>query len=586
MQTAGNRQLAGTARWWTPADAIAVGTLALLAGLVFGQTLAFDFVPYDDPAMVTGNGYVRHGFSFDGLRWALFHTDSGRELAHAGTTNLWHPLTWLSHMLDATLFGVSGAGGQHAVSALLHLLSGLLVYAIGRRLGLHPGGAWVAAALFLVHPLHVEPVAWVSARKHILGGAMLHAALLLGLTGRMRWATAMFTASLLANPPSVVGPLLMLLLWLWPPQGRLPSPAWWLAQLRILMPWLAAAALCAAIALYVQGTGSHAPFMDGLPLHIRLLGLASGFLFLLQRSVWPVDLAFHYPWPQPALATHLGAWAILMAGAVSLFLLRKRFPGLLWAFLWFTVCWLPASGIAYVGTSFTADRYAYLGLTGFFLVFGRALTGSGPAREALSRWRRGLAAAAALVIATATGLAWKQTGVWRDGWTLFEHAVRVQPKDPMARTNLAGMLQQDQRHAEALDHYRQALAFGGSRHLIWFNKGNSLRELDRLPEAEQAFRRAVDLAPGLGVAWINLGLLLGNPDHPGHDRQAAREAFASSWQASQGRDPVALLLLVESHLALGERAEAEALLPRLRELAPRDPRVQERLRQWELIAPR
>lgn len=583
MRQSDSAQSDGKSSRWTWVDGMGLGLLALLAALVFGQVIGFSFVPYDDPAMVTGNGYVREGFSVSGLRWAVFQAEGGRDVAHAGVTNLWHPLTWISHMLDASLFGVERAAGHHAVSVLLHMLSGFFVYAIGRQLGLRAVGAWVAAALFLVHPLHVEPVAWVSSRKDVLCGLFVHTALWLGLSGRMRWATALFGAALMAKPLAVVAPLLMLIAWAWPQGGEMRGRAWWQAKVLTLWPWFAMAMAGAGVALYLQGTGSHAAFMEALPWDQRWLSMASGYLFLLGRSVWPVDLAFHYPWPAFGMGVHLTAWGVVLAAAGFLFLLRSRFPKLVWAVVWFTACWLPISGLAYVGTSFTADRYAYLGLTGFFLVFGHAVSGVRDAKAG-SQWQRwGLAA---VVVLVAAGLAWKQTGVWRDGGSLFRHAAEVQPRDAVAKSNLAGILQQDGRYAEALDIYRQARALGGSQHLAWFNEGNCLRELGRLAEAEAAFRESVAAFPGFAMAWRNLGLLLVQPGYAGQDDEAARQAFVKAWEASGDRDPVALMLLIESHLVLGDRKKAAALLPALRQLAPRDPRIQERLRKWETSMPR
>lgn len=481
-------------------------------------------------------------------------------------------------MLDATLFGIERAGGHHAVSVILHWLSGVFVYAIGRQLGLRASGSFVAAALFLIHPLHVEPVAWVSSRKDVLCGLLVHAALWLGLAGRMRWATCVFGAALMAKPLAVVAPLLMLLAWAWPQGGELRGLAWWRAKSLVLWPWFAMAAAGAAATLYFQGTGSHAAFMGSLPLDQRLMSMASGYLFLLGRSVWPVDLAFHYPWPAVGAWVHLASWGILLAAGTALFRLRARFPKLVWAFVWFTACWLPISGLAYVGTSFTADRYAYLGLTGFFLVIGHAVSGA-PQQKLGGAWWRW--AVAAVVIVVAAGLAWKQTGVWRNGWSLFQHAVKAQPRDPVAKTNLAGMLQENKQYAEALDLYRQARALGGGGHLAWFNEGNCLRELGQLAAAEAAFREAVAAFPDFSMGWRNLGLLLAEQGNPRQNQEAARDAFARAWETSRAGDPVALMLLIEAHLALGERAEAESLLPRLRELAPRDPRVQERMKQWQ-----
>jgi len=572
----------GKSDQWTWVDGLGLGLLAILAALVFGQTLGFAFVPYDDPVMVTANGYVRGGFSMSGMRWALFYAEGGQDVAHAGVTNLWHPLTWMSHMMDATLFGVERAAGHHGVSVLLHILSGFFVYAIGKRLGLSPLGSWVVAALFLVHPLHVEPVAWVSSRKEVLCGLLVHLALWLGLTGRMRWAIGVFAAALLAKPLAVVAPLLLLLLWAWPRDGEKRGLSWWREKCLSLWPWFAMAAAGAGAALYFQGMGSHAAFMDALPWDRRLLAMASGYLFLLGRSVWPVDLAFHYPWPAFGVAAHLAAWGIVSVVAALLFLLRSRFPKLIWAFVWFTVCWLPISGLAYVGTSFTADRYAYLGLSGFFLVFGHAVSRASGVRQGKHWLRWGFALALILV---AAGAAWKQTGVWRDGWSLFRHAAKAQPRDSVALSNLAGMMQQDKRHAEALDLYRQARALGGSQHLAWFNEGNCHRELGQLADAEAAYRESVAAFPGFAMGWKNLGLLLAMPGHPGQDVSASRDAFAKAWETSGNRDPVALMLLIETHLALGEQTEAATLLPELRQLAPRDPRIQERLRQWETSMP-
>ncbi len=558
-------------------DGLPLFLLLVLGALVFGQVLSFDFVPYDDPVMVTGNGYVKDGFTPTTLKWAFFHTASGQEVAHSGVNNLWHPLTWLSHTFDATLFGVERATGHHLVSLAVHSLSGLLLYAIGRKLGLSAVWATLAAALFLVHPLHVEPVAWISSRKDVLCGFFVHAALLLGLWGRMRLATVAFAAALMAKPLAVVTPLLMLLLWAWPQGIAGRGVGWWRRRIFSIWHWWVLAALGAAAALYFQGAGSHAEFMAAQPLTARLLTMASGYLFLLWRSIWPADLAYHYPWPDAGLVWHLGAWGIVLAGSVLLFRFRARVPLLLWAFVWFTVCWLPISGLAYVGTSFTADRYTYLALTGFFLAISHAL--SALQKHATSR-RWWPAMVGASLIAVAAGLAWKQTSVWKNGESLFRHAAKVQPKDTVAKMNMAGIFQQNRQYAEAIELYRQARAAGANLHLSHINEGNCLVELGKLTKAEQSFRAAVAASPNFSAGWRALGQLLARPDYPEHDKLAARKAFQKAWETSRESDPVALMFLVESHLMMGERSQAEALLPRLKQFAARDPRIEARMQQW------
>lgn len=553
---------------WTDLDLGALTLLAVAIALVYGQTLGFAFVPYDDPAYITGNTYVASGLTFRGVLWAFTYAELGGNLQHAGVQNLWHPLTWMSHMADVQVFGLRMPGGHHFTSLLLHLAAAGFVYLFGTRLTGSRLAGLLTALLFALHPLRAESVAWVSERKDVLSGALFFAALFLILGDRRREAFPVFVAAMMAKPSTVVLPVIAILC-----LGHLAGekswgPRFWISQVFAWRWWFVTALVIALAAVWFQGRGTHAAHMDNLPFTHRLLHLPEGVLLTAWHTVAPAGLTFHYRYPDHPAGYALAAWVVLAIVLLAAWFGRRRHPRIFFAAAWFVVCALPSSGILYVGTSLTADRYTYLSLTGMFAMIGLLVA------EKPLRIRLPLAAAAIVTLAL---LCHRQTATWKDGWTLFSHAERVQPTNPVVLVNLGAVYQQAGKHPEAIATFRRALATAPSDARAWYNLGNSLRDTGDPDAALGAFREAVRSHPGYSTAWRNLGLLLMDPENRSRDVPAAREAFVRSADLTGRRDPIPLLLQARAEFALGHIPATKALLAEIQALAPEDPRID---REW------
>ncbi len=478
------------------ATALAGAILALYA-----QTLGFEFVSWDDPQYVTGNRWVREGLSPRGVAWA-FSTDR---------MGSWHPLTWLSHMLDVELFGLA-PGGHHAVNAVLHALNTVLVHLLLRVL---TGALWrsaLVAALFGLHPLHVESVAWVSERKDVLStflgllaiGAYAAYARRPGVR-RYLMVAGLFALSLMSKPMLVTLPVLLLLLDYWPLRRPL-RPGLLLEKL----PLFALSAACGAAALLTQKLAS------ALPLWQRLSNALLSGVAYLGKTLWPVDLAMFYPHPYlpesgafaPATWRILGAGALLVGvTACAIVARRRRYIPVGW--LWTVISLAPVIGVVQVGGQAMADRYTYFPLIGIFIVTvwgGAELVASlGQRTPAISSVA--VAAVMALLAALAAG-AWRQIGTWRDSLSLYEHALSVTPRNPTIRFNLANVLRKQGRNAEAIEEYRRALEDAPSDAGIHVNLANALRAHGDPEAAMRHYLTALERSPDDAMAHVNLGSLL------------------------------------------------------------------------------
>ncbi|HEY8156989.1 MAG TPA: tetratricopeptide repeat protein [Myxococcota bacterium] len=467
--------------------------LVLVAGVlaIYGQTLAFDFVVFDDDKYVTGNPTVQRGLSLEGIGWAFDNQ----------AVSAWHPLTWFSHMLDAQLFG-DWAGGHHASNVLLHALACVLLFAALRSL---TGATWrsaAVAALFAWHPLRVESVAWVSERKDVLSGVF--AMLTLWCYARYArsrspaaWLGAFLSLALglLAKPTLVPLPCVLLLLDYWPLARRESWPRLLLEKL----PFFALSGLASLLTLAFQRRFLM-PLTGISPLQ-RAANAVVAIDSYLRKMVWPNPLAPLYPHPNlPAQGgVPLDELTVLLSAlllvTISLAVWRaRRFPPLLVGWLWFLGLLVPTLGIVHVGRQAFADRYTYLPAIGLSiaLVWGAAELGSRVRAPAL---RRLLCAAAALALAGYGLAAQLQTRVWRDSETLLRHTLAVSPRASAMRFNLAGWLYHEDRAEEAIPEYRAALEVDPGNAVLHFDLGRALHSLGRSAEAIEEYRRAAAIEP-------------------------------------------------------------------------------------------
>ncbi len=488
----------------------------LLAGailLVYGQVRDFTFIDYDDLSYVTENPHLRAGFTRNTLLWAL--TDY--------STGYWHPLTWFTHLLDWQLFG-NNAGGHHWTNVLFHLANALLLYLVLK----HMTGAWVksacVAALFALHPLNVESVAWVAERKNVLStffwiatmGAYSH---YVQRPGFFRYAGVflLFALGLTAKPMLVTLPFVLLLLDYWPlkrwhlqPAGRQPqitnhkSQALWLGLEKMPLLLLTAAA-CALTLLAGRSEGAVTP-LTILSLKSRLMNAALAYAAYLEKTFWPHDLAVFYPYGRVVtLRQIVGALAILLAITLFASLKRCNWPALFTGWFWYLGTLVPVIGLVQAGAQAMADRYTYVPGLGLYM----ALVWSLPA--ALRRFSYGkvlLAGIAVLTLPVAAFLSWQQAAYWRDSITLFTHALQVTKANALAHNNLGVALANRGRLKEAADQYRQALRIKPDYAEAMNNLGVALLGEGKLAEAADSYRQALQLHPDQADYYNNLGIAL------------------------------------------------------------------------------
>lgn len=478
---------------------------ALLALALFLATAAVHwpatgnrFVNYDDDHYVTANPRVQRGLGWETVRWAFTTT----ELSN------WHPLTWLAHSANAHAFGLDPRG-HHATSVLLHALNAALLFwllflATGAR-----APSLLAAALFALHPLNVQSVAWVSETKNVLSTffwlltlwaygawtrrprAVLYAAALLALA-----------LSLLTKPMAVTMPFVLLLLDYWPldrfarGQRRL-----WLEKL----PFLALAVALSVIAFVVQREAGSMVAAETIAWPARVSNAIWSYLAYLGQAVWPAGLAVFYPHPEGALPLGrvAGAAALLLAVTAVLFRWRERLRPQLVGWLWYLGTLVPVIGLVQVGTQAMADRYAYVPLVGVFVAVawtGAWLVGRGYFPREVAA---GLAATALVALSVVTV---QQTAVWRDSISLFEHTIAVEPESWVAHYNLGNAYADLARHEDAVVRFRETVRLRPEFARAHNNLGNALDALGRSAEAVPSYERAVQLKPDLVEAYNNLGI--------------------------------------------------------------------------------
>ncbi|MBW1989516.1 MAG: tetratricopeptide repeat protein [Deltaproteobacteria bacterium] len=567
--------------------AAAAAALAVLVLWVYAPVYGFDFVNLDDPVYVTANPMVQKGLSWKSVQWAF-------TTLHA---HIWHPVTWLSHLADVSLFGMD-PGGHHAVSAGIHLFNTLLVYLAFFLLLGRPAPALLAAALFGVHPLHVESAAWVSERKELLSFFFALSALcgyaLWAKSGRRAWYGAslgLFVLSLMAKPMAVTLPLVLLLADAWPLDRLFPRPRRTLLE---KIPFFVLAAISAAAALAVQRHVGLAKSMAVVPALDRLENVLVSSAGYVGKALVPVHLAAFYPYQEPGAAMVAVSALVVLGVSAAAVALRKKAPWLAVGWAWYLVALFPVSGVVPIGSHLFADRYTYFPLLGVFLALSMGTARVAAARPGLRRpaW----AAAAACVVLFAVA-ARAQVNTWKNSVTLFSHALDVTQDNWLAHDNLGSALMDQGETDQAIPHFRRAADLAPHYFKPANNLGLALARKGRYAQAIPWLAKAVELAPDSWQARANLGealLKAGkakeavkhlaaarklNPDQPsvaaslGHALllagryEEAREHL--SWAMDKlGESPGLLNSVGASYLAQGDRNRAAALFRRALALDP------------------
>jgi tetratricopeptide (TPR) repeat protein len=468
--------------------AICIG-LAALVFTAFIPVLRNGFVGYDDPDYVTANPHVNTGVTARNVLWA----------ATAAHANNWHPLTWISHQLDSSVFG-QNARGHHLSSLILHIANTLLLFL---WLGGATGDLWASAfvaAIFGVHPAHVESVAWVSERKDVLSAFFGILAIIAYTRRRVWWAVAWFAASLAAKQMLVTFPLLLLVLDRWPLCRKEP-----LTQLvREKVPFFVLAGLASAAALWAQRAGGALAASEQLPAGIRLANAACSYLRYLGETLWPAKLAAFYPYPSGGIAAWMVAASVaaLAAFSAAAFNMRKRSPWVWTGWAWYLITLLPAIGIVQVGMQSMADRYLYVPMVGSTIAIAWT-----------ARRRRAAVFAGVAAVLVCAVLAARQVQYWNNGETLWRHTIAVTDGNYVAHDNLGVELDRAGRPDEALAEYRTAVAIRpGDRNGEYnygqalFAKGERLFRAGKYHEAAALFEEGLRRQPASAAAETYLGV--------------------------------------------------------------------------------
>jgi tetratricopeptide (TPR) repeat protein len=516
--------------------ALTVVTLA-----VFWQVYRFDFVNYDDPVYVTENVYVQSGMTLEGLRWAFSTTYA----------EFWHPLTWLSLMLDNRLYGLN-AGGYHLTNLILHILSTLLLFWLFKRM---TGAIWKSAfvaALFALHPLHVESVAWITKRKDVLSAFfwMLTLCFYVYYTEKpviKRYLLVLFSflLALLSKPMVVTLPVIMLLFDYWP-LGRLQSqkiennltgiipvsankrknktktkkgalkenislhndrklsetkiariiPLW---QLQEKMPFFVLSAVFSIITVYAHNK----PFVIHFPFGSRIANAPVSFVTYLEKTFWPHHLASFYPFSDllPVWQV-LGAVLLIIVISTVVIIAVRRLPYLFVGWLWYSITLLPVIGIIQTGNRAMSDNYTYLPSIGV----GIMLAWDIPLffqREDIRK--KILFPSAIIVLAVITILSWQQCRYWKNSGTLFNHALQVTKDNYLAHNNLAAVLLDEGKIDDALDHCNKAILIKPDYAYAYGNRGLIYAKLGQYQLAIEEYNKAIRLKPDYEYAYSNRG---------------------------------------------------------------------------------
>jgi len=485
-----------------------ISKLAICAGLiaitwaVFGQTLGYDFVNYDDGKYVYENADVSRGVTIPGVKSAFTHFDKDN----------WHPLTSISHMIDCQLFGLR-PGGHHFTNVLLHTTAAVLLFLILAELTGSPSrtgticASGFVAALFAIHPLHVESVAWIAERKDVLSAVFFM--LTLGAYGwyaqrptvsRYLTMSILFACGLMSKAMLVTVPLVLLLLDYWPLNRFEKTSATKLLLEKI--PLLALSAGSSLATLLAQQNWEIR--LEELPLTWRSENAAIACVVYIWQMVWPAKLAVIYPhedalplW-QPA-----GAVALLIAITAGVFVLRKKSPYLVTGWCWYLIMLVPVLGFIKVGGLAHADRYTYLPEVGLYIAITFGVV------ELVGRWRAGrqsaIVVAAALVVVLSSR-AWSQARYWRDGETLWRHAIAVTTDNDLAHFALADFLTKHQRIGEAIAEYQAGLRIDPDNSDAETSLANLLLQAERGDEAVVHYQNALRIEPNSALAHYNFAV--------------------------------------------------------------------------------
>lgn len=508
----------------------------ILVCIAYFQITSHDFISYDDADYITDNAYVRKGLTYDSVQWAFTSLD----------ISYWHPMTWISHMIDYEIYGDNPLG-HHLTSLLIHLANTLAVFSLLYYTTKHYWRSVCVAAVFALHPLHVESVAWAAERKDVLSAFFLMLTLLAysaSVIGKNKTFYVLAVISCLfglMSKPMLVSIPLVLLVWdYWPlnsyrdPDVRMSSLLW------DKVPFAVLAFAVSIVTYYAQSDVGTLMGVDRAPLYLRVVNALSSYLAYIYKMFWPHNLAVIYPLPH-SLPVLPGALSGLLLLGISVFVYRhrKEHPYLVAGWAWYLITLLPVIGIVQVGLQSMADRYTYTTQIGLYIMIVWGIADL--LKDLPHAYAIGSFAAIGVITALTVGTS-IQAAYWKDSITLFGHAahavdnnniayrilgnnyakngdvpaaiaalseaVKIEPDDPIAHVDLGVALVEQKRYDEAMYHYRAAIALNPRNDNAHYNMGVLLAYNNRYEDAINSYMQALRFNPEKKGARANIGAAL------------------------------------------------------------------------------
>ena len=510
---------------------------------IYARSAFFPFSALDDHVYVTGNPHVVLGFSLDSLRWAFTSFYAAN----------WHPVTWLSLMLDGQLFGMNPAG-YHLVNVALHAMNSALLYLLLSTMTGARGRSVFVAACFALHPLHVESVAWISERKDVLSTLLMMLTLLFYLSYQTTrkvsgyyLSLAAFALGLMAKPMLVTLPVLLLLLDCWPLRrlelpfldrtdssggaaagtGGLPG---WQRPAPEKIPFLLLAAVSSLVTVAAQGSGAAVATLTEIPLLYRVNNALWSTLLYLKRLLLPFDLAIYYPYA--ALPSWKGVCAAVFLCAVTFLALRNwnRRGYLALGWFWYLVTLLPVIGIVQVGSQAMADRYTYVPYIGLFII---AAWGGAELAEKMRLAEKSLRLVAAGVLLFFAVTTFVQLGYWQDNRRLLTRTLQVTQNNYFTHFTLGELLEEQGELEPAIAHYREVMRINPGTKGVHLYLGRALARQGEAGEAIGYLQEALRRHPRSASAHFYLGVSLDKLGRTGDATDAYREATV--WEPENPR---------------------------------------------------
>jgi protein O-mannosyl-transferase len=513
--------------------------LVILTLVAFSPASRHGFINYDDDRYVTENPQVRQGLRWTTVSWAFTTFEQAN----------WHPLTWLSHALDCQLFQLHPAG-HHITSLLLHSLNVLLLFLILQWFTGYTGRSFMVAALFAVHPLNVESVAWIAERKSLL--SMLFFLLALAAygwyvrspgVGRYLLIAALFAAGLMSKPMVITLPFVLLLLDYWPLGRARPETGGESQELfraggnrfaagpesfgRLCLekiPLLLLSLASAGVTMMAQRAGGAVVSISRASPFMRTGNAILSYGLYLEKMAWPSRLAVLYPYPHSLLVWKVAAASIFLFITTWAVLRYRTLPYLAVGWFWYLGTMVPMIGLVQVGNQAMADRYAYLPLIGVFIMIVWAVADWAAARRIQRKY---LAVAGCVVLLTLSWVTRVQLTYWRDDFTLWTQALSLNPHNFVAENNLGFALIRQGKRDEAIPHFRAAAALEPADPTSEFNLGIYAQEQGDLPQATARYEAVLQLTPDAQLrasAYANLGTIYFQL----HDYARAKQCFEST----------------------------------------------------------